>query len=714
MTQFLKLCGVITAIYVSTPIGNAASCDFQGEPLEASNIKLEKIATGFKRPVAIQFIPGFNDRYYIVEQGGLLKLVIGNTVQPTPALDISRIIDGGNSETGFLGFAFHPQFATNRRIFVNYTTNGALTTHVSEFRVDANLKVDAASEKVLLSVPQPFSNHNGGDIHFGPDGYLYISLGDGGSGGDPNGNGQNLKTLLAKMLRIDIDHGSPYSIPASNPTWSEPGARREIFAYGLRNAWRFSFDRVTGELWAGDVGQNKFEEIDLIVKGGNYGWRLREGKHCFNPQSNCPTANLIEPIFEYPRSEGASITGGYVYRGRNIPELIGAYLYADYVSLNLWSLRYDGTRVTNQRLLMNAGIAISSFGEDHEGELYALDHGKGTVFKIVRASAAVDANIFPRKLSETGCFAKLNPPTPIAGITSYGVSSPLWSDGADKDRFLFLPPQTSVEFKANAPWNFPNRAVLIKTFSLPQANGDKKRMETRFLVKKPEGFKGYTYRWNEAGTDGDLLSGALAVPATIADGNINAAFDYYFPSSGDCERCHNKSTAGALGFDLLHLNHQTNVEGAPQNQILALASHGVFAGSESAIGNASDLAKLPSLPDPFDNTQPLDARAKSYLETQCANCHNPANPARQGDLDLRYTTAFKNMRICNTAPTQGDLGISGAKLVKPGDPAHSLLWVRFSPQDKEKRMPPLATNRVDQRGSELIRSWIASKKDCQN
>lgn len=690
----------------------SAECLFPGEPLEPSSIRLQKISSGFKRPVAIKFIPGFTDRYYVVEQHtGLLKLVIGTVTHATPALDLSKKIDSNNSETGFLGFAFHPQFASNGRVFINYVAKSPLTTRISEFRVDNNLMIDLASEKIILSVPQPYSNHNGGDLHFGPDGYLYIGLGDGGSGGDPQGNGQNLETYLAKMLRIDVDHGNPYAIPASNPQWPQANAKREIFATGLRNPWRFSFDRVTGELWTGDVGQDKFEEINVIKGGGNYGWRVAEGNHCYKPSTNCKMTGLTPPVIEYPRSSGASVTGGYIYRGSIMPELIGTYLYADYVSSNLWGLRYDGTKVISNKLLLSPGIAISSFGEDSSGELYALDHNGGAVYKIVRATQPLPTDKFPKKISETGCFTNLKPLTPAAGVAPYQVSSPLWSDGAAKDRWIYLPTQTGVTFSATAPWAFPEGTVLIKTFSLKRKNTTQ-QMESRFLVKKSGVFKGYTYRWNEQQTDGDLLSGALAVPATINVGDHEEAFEYYFPSSSDCLRCHNQSTAGALGFDLYHLNHNVDTNGGTQNQILTLKNLQIFTGSEGAIGSASDLAKLPALPDPYNGNLSLETRARSYLHTQCADCHNPTNTARQGNLDLRYETPFAKMRLCNEAPTQGDLGIANAKLLTPGDPKTSLLWIRLAPPDKQKRMPPLATNRLDEAGSELIKAWISTIKSC--
>lgn len=281
------------------------------------------------------------------------------------------------NEEGFLGMAFHPKYAQNGEFFVYYTNKHSPHQNViSRFRVSKNdpNKADPDSEELILVVDKPFWNHDGGTICFGPDGYLYIALGDGGLANDPFKNGQNLKTLLGKILRIDVDHkdeGLAYAIPKDNPFVDTKDARGEIWAYGLRNVWRMAFDSKTGKLWAGDVGQDLWEEIDIIVKGGNYGWNLREGTHKFKDGSE-PSENLIEPIWDYSHDVGKSITGGFVYHGKRVPELDGAYLYADYVSLKLWALWYDPEtkKVVANRELPSPGIPVMSFGEDENGEAY--------------------------------------------------------------------------------------------------------------------------------------------------------------------------------------------------------------------------------------------------------------------------------------------------------------------------------------------------------
>ena len=338
----------------------------------------------FNRPLALTHAGDGTDRVFVASQLGKI-FVFPNDPDVEEAavyLDIKdRVTYSDNeNEEGFLGLAFHPRYKDNGELFVYYTTRDTPHTSViSRFRVsgDDPNRADPASEEEILRIPQPYWNHNGGTIVFGPDGDLYIGLGDGGKRDDPHGNGQNLSTLLGSILRIDVDHhdaGKAYAIPKDNPFVDRPGARGEIWAYGVRNIWRMSFDRRTGVLWAADVGQDVWEEIDLIVRGGNYGWNLREATHKFGPRGADPRPDLIEPIFEYHHDAGKSITGGHVYRGRRLPELAGAYLYADYVTGQVYALRYDekAKRVTANQPIAGNIMPVFSFGEDEPGEVYFL------------------------------------------------------------------------------------------------------------------------------------------------------------------------------------------------------------------------------------------------------------------------------------------------------------------------------------------------------
>ncbi len=348
----------------------------------APQVALQPLVTGLSEPLHLIHAGDRSGRLFVVEQSGVIRIIRDGRLLPTPFLDIhSRVISGG--ELGLLSVAFHPAYASNGRFFINYTTDrGGLKTVIAELRVSAHdPNVADPTERLILEIAQPFRNHNGGLNLFGPDGMLYIGMGDGGSAGDPFNNGQRLDTLLGKLLRIDID-GTPYRVPPDNPFVSRLGARPEIWAYGLRNPWRFSFDRTSGRLVLADVGQNKWEEIDLIEKGRNYGWRIMEGAHCYNPSTNCSTAGLQLPIAEYGHDLGCSITGGHIYRGARIRSLAGRYLFGDYCSGRLWALSEASSGRWTMTQLLSTGLQISSFGEDQDGEVYVIDH-QGGVYLLV-------------------------------------------------------------------------------------------------------------------------------------------------------------------------------------------------------------------------------------------------------------------------------------------------------------------------------------------
>lgn len=339
----------------------------------------------FDRPVDLQYPADGSDRLFVLEQRGAIR-VFENDPQAASAdifLDIKeKVLYGG--EQGLLGLAFHPNYAENGFFFLDYTASDPRRTVIARYRVDPSnpRQADPGSEVVLLEVDQPYGNHNGGQIRFGPDGYLYISLGDGGSGGDPQGHGQNTETLLGSILRIDVDNpsaGRPYGIPPDNP-FVEGGGRPEIFAYGLRNVWRFSFDGET--LWAGDVGQNAYEEIDIIEKGKNYGWNVMEGNHCYQPSTGCRREGLEPPAWEYPHADGRSVTGGFVYRGSRLPDLRGRYIYGDYVTGRIWALDPESR---DNVLLAGTNRNISSFGLDRQGELYVLAFD-GKIYQLARGA----------------------------------------------------------------------------------------------------------------------------------------------------------------------------------------------------------------------------------------------------------------------------------------------------------------------------------------
>ena len=345
--------------------------------LTASDLRLDFLVGGLSNSLYMTHAGDGSDRLFIIEQSGRIRIFDGQNLISTPFLDISSQVDSGG-EKGLLGLAFHPDFATNRRFFVNYTrSQPGLQTVIAEYQVSAgNANVASSTGQILLSFGQPESNHNGGWIGFGPDGFLYVATGDGGGSGDrhgTDGNGQNINNLLGAILRIDVDSES--GIPADNPFLGQAGAD-EIWAYGLRNPWRASFDRGTGRLILGDVVQDRFEEVDIIERGGNYGWRIVEGNSCFSPAGGCDTSGLIHPISTYGRSEGASITGGYVYRGPEATEHVGDYIFGDFISGTIWSLREVAPGTWQRtRELMGEPFSLASFGEDEAGNLYVVSLG---------------------------------------------------------------------------------------------------------------------------------------------------------------------------------------------------------------------------------------------------------------------------------------------------------------------------------------------------
>jgi glucose/arabinose dehydrogenase len=354
-----------------------------------ADLQFQSVASDLPNPVAITHAGDGSGRLFIALQEGRILIFDGTRILPTPFLDIrSKVSCCG--ERGLLSVAFHPNYASNGFFFVNYT-NIAGHTVVARYKVSEDPNVaNYRMRKIILRVRQPFPNHKGGQLQFGPDGFLYIGLGDGGSGGDPGNRAQNRRLLLGKMLRVDVNGRTRYSIPSNNPFLGVSGVKKEIWAMGLRNPWRFSFDRLTGDLYIADVGQNSWEEVNhqpaASLGGENYGWRLMEGNHCFNPASDCNDGTLILPIVEYDHTVGCSVTGGYVYRGSLVPSLFGIYLYGDFCTGVIWGTRFDQATGWTTTVLHDTNFVISTFGENEVGELYVADYAVGTIYRIIGAT----------------------------------------------------------------------------------------------------------------------------------------------------------------------------------------------------------------------------------------------------------------------------------------------------------------------------------------
>lgn len=669
----------------------------------------------FGNPIAMLQAPGVNTHWHLVQKTGVVRRFLASaaTTSSTTFIDISGRVDSSANEGGLLGMAFHPNYPSDRRVFLSYTAQqgGQLTSRVSSFLVAANGETaDSSNETVLLTVTQPAPNHNGGHIAFGPDGYLYIGFGDGGGSDDVYRNGQRMTTLLGKLLRIDVSAPTGYSVPSSNPFFnaSNPGDTcpasgtrasgtcPEIYAYGLRNPWRWNFDRANGELWLADVGQNEYEEVDRITSGGNYGWSCREAAHPFNGSGmQCVGTTPIDPLAEYGRSQGQSITGGYVYRGVQSTPLVGRYIFGDFASGRIWAWIQENTTSRQPTQLADTNLQISSFAQGNDGELYALDYLSGTINRLVFQSTSGGAA--PTLLSQTGCVNPSDAKQAASGLIPYDINAPFWSDGATKHRWIGLPNGQNITVGGTGDWDFPNGTVLMKQFQ----NSNSRLLETRLFMRHGDGtWGGFTYEWNAQQTDATLLIGGAT--RTI-DGQT-----WIFPSEAECTQCHTRVAGNSLGLETSQLNRdllypQTN---RTANQLTTLSSIGALT---PAITNPGAQARLPS---PTDTSAPVGDRARAYLHTNCSQCHRTSGPT-PSSMDLRSTTALSATSACNVVPQLGDLGRgSAARLIAPGSAANSIVVVRASRRDGHG-MPPIGSAQVDAAGVALLTEWINGLAGCQ-
>lgn len=693
---------------------------------------------GFNQPIAVVSAPGETNRLFVVEKPGRI-LIVHNPGSATPTtsvfLDISTpVID--NSEEGLLALAFHPDYATNGYFYVWYTLNTTTTAgggrhdRLSRFRVSTtNPNVaDAASELPLISQRDEAGNHNGGEIKFGPDGYLYLSTGDEGGGGDQYENGQRIdKDFFSSVLRLDVDqrpgslapnahpsvHAGSYRIPPDNPfvgatsfnglTVNPASVRTEMWAIGLRNPFRMSFDSVTGQLWLADVGQGAHEEINIITRGGNYGWNFREG---FSAYTGTPPVGAVftDPIHDYPRSEGQSVTGGIVYRGTALSQLYGAYLFADYQTGRIWSLRYSGILPAQVQLLTtNAGIA--GFGiNPANGDILLANINEGSIRRLVYNATSTGTPL-PATLTATGAFTNLATLTPAAGVVAYEPNVSFWSDHAKKRRWFSVPALANkITFAAEGNWTFPTGTVWVKHFDLELTRGNPataRRLETRFLVKTAGGVYGVTYKWNTAQTEATLVAEAGENETiTINDNGTSRSQTWRYPSRAECLQCHTPVGGHALSFNTAQLNRTVNYGGTSANQLAALAAAGYF-----TTASVPAPSTLPALAAADDTTATLEQRARSYLAANCVQCHQPGGAAL-GNWDARYSTPTANAGLINGTliDYRGD---AANRVVAPLDPAHSVMLARISVRGSGQ-MPPLASTELDSANIALLTAWINS------
>ena len=701
------------------------SCLAPERPTSDADYRVEQVFAGLgvlQQPLYMGQPPGDSSRWFVAQKGGRVFSFenIPGVTATTTVLDIP-IIDPPD-EGGLLGFAFAPDFATSGEAYASYTRNVnsggvVLQSVVSRFTSpDGGLTLNPASEEEILVINHPFSNHNGGGIAFGPDGYLYLGMGDGGSISDPLNNGQTTTNLLGTFIRVDVSGSGPgYTIPPDNPfagndlctlgSGSEPCP--EIYAWGLRNPFRWSFDsgKTTPELWAGDVGNLLREEVSFIERGGNYGWVTKEGFACLDPNDNngtlpsCDDAGLIDPIIDYNSGSasgdlGRTVIGGYVYRGTDLPGLEGKYVFGDSYSSTIWTLEDDGNgNVSLRELVPNAGIFIAAFAESNDGELYVVNLSGG-LYRLVEESSS-GTNTIPDSLVDTGCVDPVDPTLPASGLIPYEPGAQFWSDDAIKSRWLAIPDAAQVTVSGE-DFLFPEGSILVKNF---ERGG--KLIETRLLMNHINGggWAGYTYRWNDAETAATRVVGGTTLEA--------GGSDWFYPSESQCLECHTDAANRALGPEIAQLNNIINypTTGRNANQLATLDHIALL---NPPLGD--EPGNLPALPDPF-GTAPLDDRARAYLHTNCAGCHRPGTPL-QATMDLRYDTALVDTNACDAdTVTGGNLGIVNAKLIAPGDAGRSLIPVRMNLRDANA-MPPLGSLIPDSDGVILINQWINSLSSC--
>lgn len=640
-------------------------------------------------------------------------------------------------------------------------------TRVSEFRVSDTdpPRCLPETEREVISWLQ--GGHNGGCLKFGPDGCLYITAGDGSFPNPPDERlaGQDLTNLLSTVMRIDVDHRTEdqgYTIPTDNPFVDLQDARGEIWAYGFRNPWKISFDRQTGELWLGDVGWEQFEMIHYIERGGNYGWSVQEGSQPVRTGGQRGPTPIRPAAIELPHAQAASITGGYVYRGEKIPALQGAYVFGDWETRRMWGAQFTKGELQSMEELVEPTLRLVAMAEDQAGELYFVDYDDGTIHQLVPNDSPTRPEDFPRRLSETGLFASVPDHQVAPGVLPFSVNAPLWADHAVPDYYVAVPGDGSIVwYDENQPipgtimkrqLEFPVNSVLMKTYSLETEAGkpeSRRRVETQLLHYNGRTWIGYSYRWNDDQTDAELVDVEGAETAVeITDANAPGGLRrqvWAFHGRGKCVRCHNPWAQHTLAFNIPQLNRQHTYGDVTSNQLATLLHAGLLSRPEpvpeeettEAVAAADttatdetaddkpseaeaapeadetvelpveetiDYASLPALTNPYDTTADLDKRARSYLQANCAHCHQ-FGAGGTADIELRYTFTIEETRTLDARPLQGTFGIANAAIITPGDPYRSLMYFRMAKLGRG-RMPHIGSEIIDEPALEMMQAWM--------
>ena len=761
-SAFMVLLQVSSSI-VADDVGNRSATISPRQPWTTSRVKgspepplpyqAQRVFPNlnFEQPTVLTNAPG-TDRLFVVEQQGrIYSISADNSRQEADLfLDVHNLVERLNktlaSDDQVLfgaayGLTFHPDFATNRKCYVCYTVRYRQSkrgvhphgTRVVEVKADGHDPPQALIDSEVEIISWLVGGHNGGCLKFGHDGMLYISTGDGGEAFPPDGRntGQDISDLLGAVLRIDIDHPQAeraYSIPPDNPFVKLDGARGEIWAHGMRNPWKMSFDRQTGKLWVGDVGWELWELVYQVNPGDNFGWSLFEGSQPVHSERERGPTPIVPPAVEIPHTEGASITGGFVYRGQRLPELKGHYIFGDWETRRFWGFSVDGEKLGERRELVEPSVRIVGFAERNDGELLLLDYDSGSIHELVRNNVADTQADFPRKLSDTGLFQDVAGHQPADGVVPFSIHAAQWSDHASAERWLGLPGDTSIALQIRPvnvagsmfkrTMDFPLDAVLMKTLSLEFVHGEpasKRKVETQILHFNGYDWRGYSYRWNSEQTDAELVEATGATTSFEIDDSTapggHRRQSWNFPSRMECIRCHNPWAEFSLAFNVAQLNKVNKQTG--QNQLELLQRMGVFRDAEQNLNPedpfavaepAPPLDERPQLVDPFDETVDLAQRARAYLHVNCAHCHR-FNGGGSARIYLPFDTPIYKTEAVGTRPTQGTFGIHDAMIIAPTDPYRSVLYFRMA-KSGPGHMPHLGSQYVDERGLSLIHDWI--------
>jgi len=662
----------------------------------------------FKNPVEMRPIPGTN-RLLVMELAGQIHSFPDrqDVAKSDPVLDLKQHKPAVQNA---YGFAFHPKFLQNRTCYISYTQGAQATgTKVCRYRFKSMdpPTIDLESREEVFHWPS--GGHNGAAMRFGPEGYLYITAGDGVGPNppDPPNNGQDCSNYFSTLVRIDVDHTDPgrkYRVPPDNPFVKIKGVLPEIWAFGFRNPWKLSFDRKSGDLYVSDVGWELWEFIYRIEKGGNYGWSIVEGRQPVNTHFKRGPSPILPPTVDHPHSESASITGGEVYYGKRLPTLAGQYVYGDYETGKLWSFAWDpkAKKVVGQRELVDSSLRIICFSYDTSDDLLFMDYTGGTIHRLAPNPDRGQTSRFPRRLSQTGLFASTADHQLAPGVVPYEVAAAPWHDGATAARAIAVPGTQPIGSKGK--WQFPAGTVVLKTLSLDvtaKGRTGPRRIETQLMHYDGDAWRGYGYRWNNDQTDAVLVDSAgVDAHFQVTDRSGSQASKrqtWHFASRVECVRCHNPWSGHVLGVNPSGLDRPNPGNSTGTSQLASLSKLGLFSPPVSG-------SKTPSQVDPYDKTQSTERRARSFLHVNCSHCHR----LHAGSAVLAYMhndLSLAATRMLDSKPTQGTFGIRDARIIAPGDPLRSILYLRVSKLGRG-RMPHIGSEVVDRVGADLIGDWI--------